>query len=179
MSSSRWRLVALGFVVVVLALLGRMTDVSAETVRRSVEGAGVAGVVTFVGFFVVGELLHVPGLVFVGAAVGVWGAGRGGAVAGVGSLVSLATSFVFVRSIGGKPLGEVRWEFARRLLARLEQRPVLTIAALRTILILSPPVTYALALSNVKFRDYMIGSAIGLVLPLSIAVIVFSSLLGS
>ncbi len=176
--SSRWRLVALALVVVVLAVLGRASDVSAETVRRSVEGAGLAGVVTFVGFFALGELLHVPGLVFVAAAVGVWGPGRGAVVAGVGSLVSLATSFVFVRAIGGRPLGEVKWAFARRLLGSLEARPVLTIAALRTVLILSPPVTYALALSNVRFRDYMLGSALGLVVPLSIAVVVFARVLG-
>lgn len=173
----RWRLVALALVIVATFVIGRATGaterLSPEGVRQAVEGAGAAGVVGFLVLFVVGELVHVPGLVFIGAAVAVWGPVRGGAIGGVGALLSLVTSFVVVRAIGGTPLDAVKNRLARRILAHLETRPVTTVAAVRTVFILSPPVTYALALSGIRFRDYLVGSAVGLVLPLSVAVVVF------
>jgi uncharacterized membrane protein YdjX (TVP38/TMEM64 family) len=187
--TGRVRIALLVVLLVALALAGWASGdtFSAESVRRHAEQAGLAGVAAFVALFVIGELLQVPGLVFVGVAVAVWGPARGAAIVGAGALLSVATSFVVVRGVGGQPIGPSTGEpapserlggLARRLLARLEERPVATIAALRALLILSPPVTYALALSPVRFRDYMLGSALGLVPPLAIAVVVFARLAG-
>ncbi len=177
---SVWRLVALALALAGTFVLGRITGatehLSAEGLRELVEGAGAVGVVGFVVLFVVGELLHVPGLVFIGAAVALWGPARGGAIAGVGALLSLATSFVVVRAIGGTPLGAVKSGLARRILRHLDVRPVVTVAAVRAVFILSPPVTYALALSGIRFRDYFVGSAVGLAPPLLVAVLVFDCL---
>lgn len=178
---SRWRLVLLAAVIAATYVVGRATGVTEsltlEGVRDAVAGAGAVGVVGFVALFAAGELVHVPGLVFVGAAVAVWGPAQGGLVAAVGALVSLVTSFVFVRGIGGKALDGVQNGLARRILGHLERRPVTTVALCRAVFVLSPPVTYALALSPVRFRDYLVGSAIGLVPPVSIAVVVFDRLL--
>lgn len=172
-----WRLLALAGVLVATVVLGRALGIgewlSVEGVRRTVEAYGLLGVAAFVVLFAVGELLHVPGLVFVAAAVALWGPALGGGAAAVGALVSLVTSFVVVRGVGGSHRPEVRWAFVQRLLSGLERRPIATVAFLRAVLILSPPVTYALALSPVRFRDYLVGSAVGLVPPLSIAVVVF------
>ncbi len=175
--STRARLIALAAVLLAGLLVGHATGatekLTADGIRSFVASAGALGVLAFLALFVVGELLHVPGLVFVAAAVALWGPLAGGAIAAVGSILSLVTTFAVVRGVGGKPLGEVKLAFARRMLDGLERRPVFTVAVLRTVLILSPPVTYALALSPIKFRDYLVGSAIGLVVPLSVAVLVF------
>lgn len=181
-SSAKWlRLGALAALLVLGLVVGRATGateaLSADGVRAFVARAGALGVLAFLALFVLGELVHVPGLVFIGAAVALWGPLGGGLVGAAGSLISLVTTFAIVRGVGGRPLGELRFAFARRMLAGLERRPIATVAVLRTTLILSPPVTYALALSPIGFRDYLVGSAIGLVLPLSIAVAVFSKVL--
>jgi uncharacterized membrane protein YdjX (TVP38/TMEM64 family) len=178
----RLRLVALALAIVASLVIARTTGatdaLTAEGIRSLVARAGALGVVAFLALFVVGELVHVPGLVFVGAAVALWGPVAGGAIGVVGALLSLVTTFAVVRGVGGKPLGEIKLAFARRLLAGLERRPIATVALLRATLILSPPVTYALALSPIGFRDYLVGSAIGIVPPLSIAVVVFARVAG-
>ena len=165
-------------VLVAGLVVGRATGatdaLTTDGVRGFVARAGALGVLAFLALFVVGELVHVPGLVFIAAAVALWGPYAGGAIGALGALLSLVTSFAVVRGVGGKPLGEVKLSFARRLLDGLERRPVFTVAVLRTTLILSPPVTYALALSPIGFRDYFLGSAIGLVIPLTVAVAIFS-----
>src|SRR3954462_5894493 len=82
-------------------------ELSTANVRAHVQHAGAAGVALFVVIFAVGELLHVPGLVFVAAAVMAWGRLAGGAAAYAGAIVSVSVSFVVVRAIGGQPLAAV------------------------------------------------------------------------
>ncbi len=149
-------------------------DWSTARVRELVQHAGAAGVLMFVAVFSVGELLHVPGLVFVGAAVLAWGRLWGGALAWGAALVSLSAAFVVVRAVGGQPLGEVRWAWLRKVMARLDERPIATVALLRLVLWFAPTVNYALALSPVRYRDYLVGSALGLVAP----VVAAAALLG-
>ena len=59
------------------------------------------------------------------------------------------------------------------MLARLDERPVTTVIVLRTLLWLAPPLNYALALSSIRFRHYLIGSALGLLLPVAGAALFF------
>ena len=154
-------------------------SLSTARIRELVQHAGAAGVAIYLLAFTVGELLHIPGLVFVGAAVLSWGRLGGGVVAYVGALVSLSLSFLVVRGIGGKALADVQWKWrpVRALLARLDRQPIATIALLRLILWIAPALNYALALSAVRFRDYLAGSAIGLLLPVAILSLVVERLL--
>lgn len=150
-------------------LLGAEQRFDLDALRATVQGAGPLGPLVFTGVFCLGELLHVPGLVFVGAALVVWGPLRGAGIAFLGALCSVSCTFLLVRAVGGQPAAALRWGWARRALAHLERRPVLTVAALRAVLILSPPLNYALALTPLRFRDHLLGSALGLILPIALA----------
>src|SRR6185369_12146746 len=101
------RLALLGAIVAALLIVRYTTSfgasLSTARVRELVQQAGVAGVGIFLVAFAVGELLHVPGLVFVGAAVLAWGRAGGGAIAYLGALVSVSVSFAVVRGVGGQP----------------------------------------------------------------------------
>jgi len=170
-----WRIGALlafiALTFVVAKLTGATEHLTRDGVVQAVHAAGAWGVVAFICVFAVRELVHVPGPVFVIAAVKLWGPFQGGALAGAGALVSLVTSFAVVRAVGGKPLGGVKSGLAGRLLANLERHRLRTVALCRLLLVLAPPVTYALALSGVSFHDYMLGSAVGLVVPLTLFVV--------
>ena len=167
------RLLALVVLVVGSILVARSTGVtealSLERVRTFMEGAGVVGFLLFLGAFALGELVHVPGVVFVAAAILAYGRTLGGSAAYVGALVSVCVSFFVVRAVGGQPLAGLQRPWMKRILDRLEQRPVRVVAILRMILWMAPPLNYALAMSTVRFRDYLVGSAIGLLLPIALA----------
>lgn len=179
MKKNVW-LIRLGLLVV-LALLfvlaagatGAREFLTPTRLQQAVADAGLWGFGLFVVCFAVGQLLQVPGIVFILVARAAWGPVLGFANAYVGALVAAGVVFVLVRAVGGKPLGLITWGPARRVLAGLERRPVLTIAALRTVMLLSPPLNYALALSPVRQGHHLIGSALGLVLP--IAAVIFLS----
>ncbi len=171
------RLVLLGALVAALLIVRYGThfgaSLSTAYLRDVVQRAGVAGVGVFVVAFACGELLHVPGMVFVAAAVLSWGRVAGGAVAYVGALVAVSLAFVIVRGVGGQPLAELRRPRLQAILAHLDERPIRTVALLRLVLWLAPAVTYALALSRIRYRHYVAGSAIGLALPVAAAAALF------
>jgi uncharacterized membrane protein YdjX (TVP38/TMEM64 family) len=171
------RLVVLVLLLGLIAGLGYATGarewMTEERLQQAVTSAGWWGLALFFASFTVGQLLQVPGFVFIFAARAAWGPLLGFSYAYAGSIISATLVFVLVRSIGGKPLGEIKWAPARKVLAGLERRPVLTIAALRALMMLTPPLNYALALSPVRQSHHFIGSVVGLLVP--VAVVVFMS----
>jgi uncharacterized membrane protein YdjX (TVP38/TMEM64 family) len=166
------RLVILGVLIVALLLVAHLTGFTASfsqaRVRSLIQSTGSWGILLFIAAFAIGELLHIPGLVFVGAAVLAFGRVRGAMLSYAGAIVSISVTFTFIRAVGGQPLGMIRNRRVQAMLARLDQRPILTVALIRLITWLAPATNYVLALSSVRFRDYFIGSAIGLALPVSV-----------
>ena len=154
-----------------LRATGLSDQIDVEGVRDAVLGAGLWGVAVFAAVFALGE--HVPGMVFVAAGILAYGKLVGFAVSWLAAVFSVCVSFVLVRSLGGKLLAEIERPFVTRMLARLDARPITTVLLLRTVLWLAPPLNYALALSSVRFRYYLIGSAAGLVLPVGGAAVFF------
>jgi uncharacterized membrane protein YdjX (TVP38/TMEM64 family) len=176
-----WRLGLLAAVVVGLFVVARVSGLhaylSAERIRAITTAAGPWGPIAFVVITCVGELVHVPGVVFVAAAVVAYGRTGGGALAFVGVLCAVSVSFLVVRTIGGKPLRALRSSLARRILSHLDGHPVRTIFLLRLLLWMAPQLNYALALSSVRFRSYLLGSALGLLAPIAGLVLLSDHLL--
>lgn len=175
------RLGALALVVAITFVVAHVTGLteylSREHVRALIVGLGPLGLLAFVGLFVVGELAHVPGFVFIGAAILAYGRLEGGVLGYVGALVAVAVAFFVVRGIGGQALTALERPLIRRALAHVDARPILAVAVLRTLLIMTPALTYALALTRIRFRDYMLGSALGLALPIVAMSVLFDWLL--
>ena len=165
------RLVAALSAVVLLAVIGKATGLaehlSVEALQELLRSAGLVGALLFVLAFAVGNLLGVPGVVFVVAGLVAYGQLSGSLLALVAGVVVATTSFWTVRLIGGQPTKQLDGKLARRVLGGLERRPVQTVAALRTLMILSPPLNYALALSPIRYRDYLAGSVLGLIAPIA------------
>jgi uncharacterized membrane protein YdjX (TVP38/TMEM64 family) len=172
-----WRLVLLVLVLGGLYAVGKhagyLDDVDIVAIKRAVEGAGAWGVLLFVGLFVVGVLLHVPGMFFVASGILVYGRAVGYVVSLAGATLAVCVSFVLVRTIGGEALSEVKRPFVRKLLARLDEHPVRAMIVLRLFVFIAPPINFLLALTRIRFRDYALGSALGLVVPMLVVTLAF------
>lgn len=149
-----------------MKLTGIADDLNLETVRAYLLESGPLGVIAYLVVFAVSNLLSVPGVIFIVAAMLVYGKLLGTLLAVLGALCSVALSFLVVRKIGGTPVGELKAKWARKVLRYLEESPIRTIFILRTFMLLNPHLNYILALSAVSFRSYFIGSALGLILPI-------------
>lgn len=164
----RWGVVAaLGAIFavgVVLHLTGTM-KIEPEAIVAWLRGAGAWGGVLLVALFAVGTLANIPGLVFIAAAVTLYGPRGGFAVALVGAIAAVNLTFALGRATGLGNSAVLERPLVARVTRMLHERPILTLTVLRAIILVSPPINYALALTRLRHRDYAIGSALGLVLP--------------
>lgn len=171
------RLVLLALVLGGIFLLGHVTGATEyftrAQIRAFMEDLGVSGFLLYLALFAVGELVHIPGIVFVLAALLAYGRVLGAAAGYAGGLVSVAVAFVVVRRVGGQLLTDVKRPLLRRVIDRLQSHPISTIAALRAVLWFAPIVNVVLAMSPVRFRDYLVGSAIGLLVPITVLTLAF------
>jgi len=140
-----------------------------ETIRSLVLEAGFWGWVVYIGAFSAGEFVHIPGLVFVAAGILAWGKIVGFFLAYLGAVVSVCFSFVIVRRIGGTAFDTVKNARIQKALAHLADHPVRTVFVLRSMLWMAPPLNYALALTSLRLSHYLIGSALGLILPIALS----------
>jgi uncharacterized membrane protein YdjX (TVP38/TMEM64 family) len=140
----------------------------AESISGLLAGRGFWGVVAFTALFSGGQLLRVPGPVFVATAVAVYGRNLGTPVALLGALTSVTVSFTVVRTFAGKALTDVQRPFVRRLLSNIDSRPVMSVALLRLIFQTAPPLNYALPMTAVRWRDHLLGSLLGLPAPVAV-----------
>ena len=161
-------MVALGLVFVVGAALhlSGVVRVEPEHVVAWLRDAGGWGAALLVVLFGVGTVANIPGMVFIAAAVALYGPVLGFAVAFAGATLSVNLTFALGRATGLGTSKVLERPLVARITRKLHDRPILTLALLRTVVLVSPPVSYALALTRLRMRDYALGSAIGLVLPL-------------
>lgn len=169
-------LIFAAFLVVLFSVLhfsGIKDNIEIGFLRRQFQDNAVVGLLLFTALFVLGNLIRIPGLIFLTAALLALGQVLGGLATYFAALVSCIVTFLVIRLLGGDALRKLRWKWAVRLLERLDRRPVASIIVLRTFLMVAPPLNYALAMSGVKFRHYLIGTALGIPIPLTVLCIAF------
>lgn len=152
--------------LVILQATGLTENLSREELRRLIEGSGALGVAIYFILFAVGALLYLPPTIFIGAGILAYGPLWGGLIAFVASMIAMFSSFILVRAVGGQVLVEIERPWVKRALGRLDSRPISTVVVLRTVFWVSPPLTYVLAMSGIRFREFAVASTLGMVLPM-------------
>jgi uncharacterized membrane protein YdjX (TVP38/TMEM64 family) len=172
-------LLVLLFLALLLALFqlsGLRAHFSLEFLRQHLLENKLSGLAIFVLLFAVGNLLQIPGWIFLAAAVLALGRTWGGLASYVAAIISCGFTFFTIRWLGGDALRELSNPFARKLFSQLDARPITSVTLLRVLFQTVPPLNYALALSGVKFHHYLIGSLLGLPLPIFLYCLFFDQL---
>ena len=174
------RRVLLGLLVIAFVAgaiyLWQTGGVSAGGIRRWIDSLGPAAPVLFVVAFVAGGLIGLPGMAFVLGARLAFGPWWGGALGYLGGMCSITLPFVTARLL--RRQAATPWRPKQKLLARaidmLATHPIRAIFILRLFFWFNPPLSYALALTPVRFRDYMLGTGLAIA-PVVIIAMVASS----
>ena len=169
-------LVFLAALLAVFRLSGLNDHLTLMTLHQKFVDDMAAGMLLFIVFFSLGNLVQVPGWIFLAAAVLALGQVWGGVVTYVAAVVSCAVTYGVIRLVGGNALRKIRSPRAQRLLAQLHARPVRSMALLRVLLQTLPALNYALALSGITFTDYMLAALLGLPLPIAVYCLLFETL---
>jgi uncharacterized membrane protein YdjX (TVP38/TMEM64 family) len=104
------------------------------------------------------------------------GRSMGGLATYVAASISCVVTFLLIRMLGGDALRRLDSRIAERIFRHLDARPITSILLLRVLFQTVPALNYALAMSGVKFRNYLIGTLLGLPLPIAVYCLFFEYL---
>lgn len=166
----------LGLLFAVFQLSGLREHFNLEFLRQQIVEHKLSGLLIFVLLFSLGNMIQIPGWVFLAAAVLALGRTGGGLATYVAASVSCAITFISIRFIGGDALRQLDNRMIANILRRLDAQPIRSVLLARTLFQTAPPLNYALALSGIKFRNYMIGTLLGLPLPIFVYCVFFDYL---
>lgn len=166
----------LGVLLAVFEWSGLRAHFDLAFLQQRIAENRVGGLAAFVLLFALGNLIQIPGWVFLAAAVLTLGRSWGGLATYIAACVSCALTFFAIRLIGGNALRELKSKTARRILARLDEHPVRSVIVLRILFQTVPALNYALALSGIRFRQYIFATLIGLPLPIAMYCLFFDYL---
>lgn len=166
----------LGVLFAVFEFSGLRDHFSLEFLRQRLIEHELGGLLVFVLLFCLGNLIQLPGWLFLAAAVLALGEWRGGLATYVAASISCVFTFLTIRWVGGDALRKLNNRVVTRLLGQLDARPVSSILLLRVLFQTVPALNYSLAVSGVRFRDYLIGTLLGLPLPILLYCVFFDYL---
>ncbi|WP_044872016.1 VTT domain-containing protein [Pseudomonas sp. LFM046] len=157
----------LGLLLAAFQLSGLREHLSLQYLHDTLLANKGWGLVLFSLLFALGNLIQIPGWIFLAAAVLALGRVWGGLATYLAATFSCCSTFALIRLLGGNALRELDNRLAQRIITHLDQRPVAVITLLRVIFQTVPALNYALSLSGVRFRHYLIGTLLGLPLPIA------------
>lgn len=166
-------LLFLAVILVVVQWTGLRQNFSLDSLRQQLLENRWRGLGIFVLLFALGNVIQVPGWIFLAAAVLVLGKLAGGAATYFAASVSCAVTFLTVRWVGGDAVRQLNNKLASKLITQLHAHPIRTMVTLRTLFQTLAALNYALALSGIKFKKYMIATLVGLPLPIAAYCIFF------
>ena len=134
-----------------------------ERVKALLLGWGAWGWVVYVVCFALLEPFGVPGILFVVPAGLIWPKPVAFGLSLLGSLLAGTLGFGFARFLARDWVERRLPMRFRRFDDVLARRGLATVIAIRLMFFLAPPAHWVLGLSNVSFRTFLVGSAIGFV----------------
>ena len=163
------RRVILGVLVVAFVvgavILWRTGAVTPTSIRIWLDSLGSAAPVIFVGAFVGGALIGLPGIAFVIGGRLAFGPYVGFAVGYLGGVLAVTIPFLAARRL--RKAGDDPWRPKQRHLAKLlglvETHPFGAVFLLRVVFWFNPPLSYALAFGPVPTWAYVAGCAVAFV----------------
>jgi uncharacterized membrane protein YdjX (TVP38/TMEM64 family) len=174
------RLIAVALFLILLfsifELSGFRTHFSLGYLQQVIRHNQASGLLIFVLAFALGNLIQIPGWVFLAAAVLTLGQVWGGVATYIAACFSCVSTFFIIRLVGGDALRQLDSKVAVYLLSRLDAHPVKSILLLRMLFQTVPALNYTLSMSGVRFRAYLAGTLLGLPIPIAAYCVFFDYL---
>ncbi len=175
-----YRLIAVVLFLVLLftvfELSGLRAHFSLQFLRQMIVEHELEGLLIFILLFSLGNLIQIPGWIFLAAAVLALGRTNGGIATYVAAIFSCVMTFLIIRFLGGDALRKLDNQHITRILRHLDARPMRSVLFARILFQTAPPLNYALAMSGIKFREYLLGTLLGLPLPIFLYCVFFDYL---
>lgn len=156
----------LALLLAIFELSGLRAHFNLAYLHQTLVDNPLRGLIVFILVFALGNLVQMPGWIFLAAAVLALGRTWGGIATYVAAMISCSITYFSIRFVGGDALRNLNGKLATRLLSQLDAHPIRNVVLLRMMFQTLPALNYAFAMSGIRFRDYFIGTLLGLPLPI-------------
>jgi len=166
----KWPAIKLGFLILLLALLITLAQIlplremvkNPAQLKQAINDLGLLGMLLYIGIFIIGLTMNLPGILFIALGGALYGTFLGGSLALIGAMGGVTLSFVLSRLLGRDFVSMTLPERLKKYEPELESRGLITMIILRIFFFLNPWLNWAMGLTAIKFRDYFLGSLLGL-----------------
>lgn len=141
---------------------------SLSYLQQTIQNTGLFGIVLFGLVYVIATLMNIPGMIFLFVLFLVYDGFLGFGIGYISTLASMLAHFYFTRAVAGNVLTEIKHPLIKKYSDKLVEKPLKTTIILRLLLFISPPVNYALALSSIRSKHFVLGSMIAMPVNLTL-----------
>jgi uncharacterized membrane protein YdjX (TVP38/TMEM64 family) len=153
--------------IVMAVFVVRFTPVkdylTAETLGRLLDKAGIWAPVAFIFLYAVGVCLFVPGTLLTAIGAAIFGPYWGFLCAWVGAMIGASAAFFIGRGLGREFAASLIGDRLRRHDDAIERNGFATVLYLRLVYFPFTPMNFGMGLTKVRFRDYFFGTGLGII----------------
>ena len=160
---------AIVFVVflIVAIILIRFTSVktylTADALGSFLETAGLWAPILYMVIYAVGVCLFLPGTLLTGLGAAIFGAYWGFLYVWIGAMMGASAAFFIGRTLGREFAASLIGEKLKKYDDAIERNGFATVLYLRLVYFPFTPMNFGMGLTKVRFRDYVAGTGLGII----------------
>ena len=159
-------IVFLAFIIGAIFLI-RFTPVknylTADALGGFLEGAGLWAPVVYMMIYTVGVCLFVPGTLLTGLGAAIFGAYWGFLYVWIGAMMGAGGAFFIGRTLGRDFAASLIGDKLKKYDDAIERNGFATVLYLRLVYFPFTPMNFGMGLTKVRFRDYIAGTGLGII----------------
>jgi len=159
-------IVFLAFIIGAIFLI-RFTPVknylTADALGSFLEGAGLWAPVVYMMIYTVGVCLFVPGTLLTGLGAAIFGAYWGFLYVWIGAMMGAGAAFFIGRTLGRDFAASLIGDKLKKYDDAIERNGFATVLYLRLVYFPFTPMNFGMGLTKVRFRDYIAGTGLGII----------------
>ena len=159
-------IILVAFIVGAIFLI-RFTPVknylTAEALSRFLETAGLWAPLVYIVIYVVGVCLFLPGTLLTGLGAAIFGAYWGFVYVWIGAMIGASAAFFIGRTLGREFAASLIGDKLKKYDDAIERNGFATVLYLRLVYFPFTPMNFGMGLTKVRFRDYVAGTGLGII----------------
>ena len=158
--------VLVAFILVAIAV-AQFTPVkgylTADALGRLLEGAGMWAPVAYMVLYALGVCIFMPGTLLTGLGAAIFGPYYGFVYVWIGAMLGASAAFFIGRTLGREFAASLIGNRLQKYDDTIERNGFATVLYLRLVYFPFTPMNFGMGLTRVKFRDYFMGTGLGII----------------
>jgi uncharacterized membrane protein YdjX (TVP38/TMEM64 family) len=161
--------------VVLVRLTSVMTYLTPESLGALLEKVGFWAPLVFIGVYAAGVCLFVPGTILTGLGAAIFGPYWGFLWVWIGAMIGAGAAFILGRTLGREFAASLIGDKLRKYDEGIKRNGFATVLYLRLVYFPFTPMNFGMGLTKVRFRDYLSGTGLGII----VGTFIFTFLIGT